>query len=144
MSLIWRSHWNEILGKCQQVAFVPGAEAGPSEGVKHRHRKCSWCGIHLLGSNHFAFLSLAVRVGSGFEPTVRFLGASPLGAPTTSVSATASTPPHRPIELFAYSYLDCCRCAPPLLPLRSSVTPHALYDRRQSLPPAYHGLNAFF
>jgi hypothetical protein len=33
---------------------------------------------------------------------------------------------------------------PPLLPLRSSVTPHALYDRRQALPPAHHGLNAFF
>jgi hypothetical protein len=41
MSLTWHSHWNGILGKCQQVAFVPTAEDRP----KTRNRPCSWCGV---------------------------------------------------------------------------------------------------
>jgi hypothetical protein len=70
--------------------------------------------------SHQPLLCASVQVSS----PVRFLGASPLGAPTTSVSATASTPPHRPIKLFAYSYFGCRRRGSPcLLPLRPSVTP---------------------
>ena len=39
---------------------------------------------------------------------VRFLGASPLGAPTTSSPTTRHLPhPHRPIEFFANNFFDC-------------------------------------
>jgi hypothetical protein len=59
------------------------------------------------GSNHFAFPSLADRIVQVSSP-VRFLGASPLGAPTTSSPTTRRLPqPHRPIEFFANNFFDC-------------------------------------
>jgi hypothetical protein len=59
MSLIWRSHWNGILGKCQQVAFVPGVEGEP----KMERRHCYWCNDNR--SKYWGQAGLNKSIGTG-------------------------------------------------------------------------------
>jgi hypothetical protein len=54
----------------------------------------------ILGSNHFAFLTLAERIGSGFEPSSLPRRVASWRANDLCIDCTASTPPHRPIEFF--------------------------------------------
>ena len=65
---------------------------------------------------------------------VRFLGASPLGAPTTSGSTTRHLPqPHRPIEFFANNFFDCRhRGSLAASTVRKPIAPRAFVIRRQS------------
>jgi hypothetical protein len=88
----------------------------------------------ILGSNHFAFQSLAAVASGQVSGSVRFLGASPLGAPTTS----ASTARHLPQHLTGRSSSSrtttsiVATAAPLAASLRTSVTPRAFDNRRQS------------
>jgi hypothetical protein len=108
------------------------------------------------GSNHFetdfAFLPLSLLPPWCFphrlrscqvSGSVRSLGASPLGAPTTSdlwvvYTAHVIYPTSLADRILRLKLLRLSPPRLPLLPLRSPVTPRALDIRRQSFPPAHH------
>jgi hypothetical protein len=66
-----------------------------------------------LWIDNFAFLSLAVRVDSGARPSALPRCVATWRANDLWIDNTAFTPPHRPIEFFAYNYFDCCRRGSP-------------------------------
>jgi hypothetical protein len=87
---------------------------------------------------YFAFFPLAaVRIGSGFEPSALPRRVATWRANNDLwINNTASTPPHRPIEFFAYNYFDCCRrgsscclCARQSRPARSTTAVNLFYLR---------------
>jgi hypothetical protein len=87
----------------------------------------------ILGSNHFAPLSLVVHIGPGFG-----LSALPRRVATwrtndLCIDCTASTPPHRPIEFFAYNYFDC----------RHRGSPCCLYARQSRPARSTTAVNLF-
>ena len=74
---------------------------------------------------------------------VRFLGASPLGAPTTSGSTTRHLPqPHRPIEFFANNFFDCRHRGSLAASTQVNRAPRDLHPP-SIFSPAHRGQNAF-
>jgi hypothetical protein len=113
-----------------------GAPTGPCHGLA-------------VAPNHFALcVTVPCCFASGqVSGPVRFLCASPLGAPTTSGQEHGSYPnPNPPTGRPSSSPTasSIAATAAPSPPLRKSIAPRAFDIRRQSFSPAHHGSIAFF
>jgi hypothetical protein len=103
---------------------VTGAGAGPrgqcrlaacpAVGCPRGHCRLAACPgdriprSRILGSNHFAFPSLAaVRIGSGFRPSALPLRVAGWRANDLWPRTRHLPQPHRPIEFFANNFFDC-------------------------------------